>query len=428
MIDMGISRLIWFGSFVVVLFVSSFMIWSFMSPLRSAIIAAGEVSIESKRKTVQHLEGGIIKKIQVKEGDFVQQGQPVIILDDTDIKVKATQVENLLLNLIAKEARLIAERDNNQEVIPPKEFLLKENMLRTDILRSQIQVFKTRKMIYLARSQSLKNKIKQFKNEEETLNKIVEIEEKRLSLIKKDILSNQSLTEKGYASQSELLRLQRESAEIENAIIQNQINILRNKQKIEETTVNIKDIELNRMKEIVEELREIRKEKVNYEEEKVSIQHILDRTIVRSPISGMVMNLQVFTEEGVISAGQPLLDIVPMNELMIIEAKILPADIDQVRQGMPAQIILPALSMKKVKPLDGELLTISHDSLKDDHSGMSYYLAQIRLLGDLEQALQGYQLYAGMHAEVMLLGESITPIEYLIDPIKSSFNRAFREH
>ncbi len=140
------------------------------------------------------------------------------------------------------------------------------------------------------------------------------------------------------------------------------------------------------------------------------------------------MNLQVYTEEGVISPGQALLDIVPFDELMIVEAKISPSDIEQVRQGMPAQIILPALSMKKVKPLEGELMTVSRDSLKDQHSGMSYYLAQIKLLGDIDDALQGYRLYAGMNAEVMLLGEAITPIEYLLDPITSSFNRAFREH
>ncbi|KXF80020.1 HlyD family type I secretion periplasmic adaptor subunit [Enterovibrio coralii] len=424
----AVRRLSIIGFGFIALFFGTFGIWSVFSPLEGASIAPGIVTVDSQRKTVQHFEGGIIDKIQVAEGQIIEKGQPLIILDDTQARAQLTQLISKQRNAVAREARLIAERDDKDTIEFEASLLAQRDDPRVEeLLTNQQRIFEARRGFFTSQREIINKQLAQNKAELEGQEKRLVIEKRRLSIIGEEIEGNRQLAEKGYVSKTQVLRLEREETQILSTISQLQANASRLAQNVAENQAQLKEQELEHIKEIVEALRESREERYELDEQLAAAKDILERTTIVAPLSGTVLNLQVYSEEGVITPGQPLLDIVPVDEKMVIEARVNPADIDQVGNGMKAQIRLTALSMRAVKPLNGELLTVSADRLVDEQSGEAYYLARVQLTDKVSEVLDGVDLYPGMQAEVMLLTEPRTPIEYLTKPLTESLNRAFRE-
>lgn len=425
---LSIRRLVLFGFGVVAFFLGTFGVWAVFSPLEGASIAPGLVAVDSQRKTVQHLEGGIIQKLMVTEGASVEKGQPLIYLDQTQARTQVEQLQTRQRNAMAREARLIAERDSLDAINFPEALSsLRSSPKVEELLTNQERIFTARNEFYASQQEILDKQLAQSSAELEGQKQRLKIEKRRLSIIGEEISGNRQLAEKGYVSKTQLLRLEREEAQILSTISQLQANASRLEQNVAESRAQLKEQQLERIKDIVEALRESREARYELEEQIAAAEDVLKRTIISAPLSGTVLNLQVFSEEGVISPGQPLLDIVPTNENLVIEARVDPSDIDQVSAGMKAQIRLTALSMRNLKPLNGELLTVSADRLVDEQSGVAYYLARVQLQDNVASILNGIELYPGMQAEVMLLTEPRTPIEYLLKPLTQSFNRAFRE-
>ncbi|MEZ9522646.1 HlyD family type I secretion periplasmic adaptor subunit [Enterovibrio norvegicus] len=416
------------GFAVIALFFGTFGVWAVFSKLDGASIAPGIVTINSQRKTVQHLEGGIIARLTVAEGDTVEKGQTLIMLDDTQARSQLELLVNNKRNAQAREARLIAERDNVKGIVFPQSLLDDEDDPRVEeLLTNQHRIFVARRGFFESQKEIINKQLAQNEAELDGQSKRLTIERRRLSIIGEEIAGNRKLAEKGYVSKTQVLRLEREETQILSTISQIQSNATRLAQNVAESQAQLKEQELERIKEIVEGLRESRQESYELDQQIAAATDVLNRTKILAPLNGTVLNLQVFSEEGVISPGQELLDIVPNNERMVIEARVDPSDIDQVSAGMKAQIRLTALSMRSVKPLNGELLTVSADRLVDEQSGLAYYLARVELVDDVQEMLNGIVLYPGMQAEVMLLTEPRTPLNYLTKPLTESFNRAFRE-
>ncbi|WP_154124536.1 HlyD family type I secretion periplasmic adaptor subunit [Grimontia hollisae] len=424
----AIRRLVIIGFGAIALFLGTFGVWSVFSPLEGASIAPGVVTVDSQRKTVQHLEGGIIDKILVAEGEDVAKGDPLIYLDKTQASTQLEQLTTRQRNALAREARLITERDNKPDITFPDALLMeKDNPRVEELLVNQQRIFEARRDFFDSQTEIIDKQLAQNTAELDGQKKRLEIEKRRLSIIGEEIAGNRQLAEKGYVSKTQVLRLEREEAQILSTISQLQSNASRLQQNVAENLAQLKEQELERVREIVEGLRESRQERYELDDQIAAAKDILDRTTIKAPLSGTVLNLQVFSEEGVITPGQSLLDIVPSDESLVIEAKVDPSDIDQVRAGMKAQIRLTALSMRSVRPLEGELMTVSADRLVDEQSGLAYYLARVKLIDNINDILGGIELYPGMQAEVMLLTEPRTPIEYLLKPLTESLNRAFRE-
>ncbi|PML78464.1 HlyD family type I secretion periplasmic adaptor subunit [Enterovibrio norvegicus] len=416
------------GFAVIALFFGTFGVWAVFSKLDGASIAPGIVTINSQRKTVQHLEGGIIARLTVAEGDTVEKGQTLIMLDDTQARSQLELLVNNKRNAQAREARLIAERDNVKGIVFPQSLLDDEDDPRVEeLLTNQHRIFVARRGFFESQKEIINKQLAQNEAELDGQSKRLTIERRRLSIIGEEIAGNRKLAEKGYVSKTQVLRLEREETQILSTISQIQSNATRLAQNVAESQAQLKEQELERIKEIVEGLRESRQESYELDQQIAAATDVLNRTKILAPLNGTVLNLQVFSEEGVISPGQELLDIVPNNERMVIEARVDPSDIDQVSAGMKAQIRLTALSMRSVKPLNGELLTVSADRLVDEQSGLAYYLARVELVDNVQEMLNGIVLYPGMQAEVMLLTEPRTPLNYLTKPLTESFNRAFRE-
>lgn len=424
----GIRRLVVLGFTSIALFFGTFGVWATLSQLEGASIATGVITVNSQRKTVQHLEGGIIEKIAITEGEKVKKGQTLIELDDTQARSELEQLISRQRNAIARETRLIAERDNKKKMIFTEDLIAQRDDPRVkELLTNQQRIFEARRNYSASQKEIIHKQLAQNQAELDGQKKRLWIEKKNLINIKEEVESNRKLLDKGYVSKNQVLRLEREESQILSSLSQLRSNVNRIAQNVAENKAQLKEQELELIKEIVEGLRDSRQERYELEERIAAAKDVLDRTIISAPLAGTILNLKVFSKDGVISPGQTLLDIVPIGEQMLIEARVAPSDIDQVAQGMKAQIRLTALNMRNIKPIKGEILTISADRLIDEQTGEAYYLARVEFTEDIQKNRKEITLYPGMQAEVLLLTEARTPLEYLTKPLTESLNRAFRE-
>ncbi len=244
-----------------------------------------------------------------------------------------------------------------------------------------------------------------------------------MEFIEEEIASNQALVQKGFSGKSALLQLKRLAAEVRSTLSQLDRQSLTVSKRLDENQAKIEEIKLERLNEIVEELRNTKKELVSIREEYRSAKDIVARTDIVAPISGRVVNMQVFTEKGVIGSGETLLELVPQDDKLLVEARVSPQDIDLITPGQHAQVRLTALNARTLAPLDGTVLTISADKLSEQNQD-DFYLARIALS---QEDVAKHRLTSGMNAEVLILSEPRTPLSYLVKPLTESMNRAFRE-
>jgi len=256
----------------------------------------------------------------------------------------------------------------------------------------------------------------------------IESETTQLTLVEEELAGVQTLYDKGFARKPKVLQLQRRAAEIEGSRNLHQAQIARARQSIGETRMRASDLETTRLNQVVEELRKVQAELYDLNERVRAAEDVLARTDIRAPLAGTVVDLQVHTAGGVIAAGQPLLDIVPSVGRLVVEAKVNPRDIDVVRQGLEAQVRFTAFNQRHRAPAAARLTSISADLLTDEASGQSYYLARVELvIEDAAAAAELAALHPGMQAEVMIVTGARSALDYLLEPLMLSFNRAFRE-
>ena len=417
------------GCIIIVLFFGALGGWAALAPLESAAIAPGEVTIDTKRKTIQHLEGGIIGEILVRDGDVVTAGQVLIRLDEIQSRAELELLQGRYITASAVEARLIAERDGSKDIAFP-DWLL-DRLIEPEIIETvsgQVNIFTSRQESLTHQTLILRQRIAQFGEEITGLEGQIKAEDVQLKLIAEESDDVRKLVESGLARRPRLLALEREAAALEGRRSQNSAGIARAKQSISEADLRISELATAMINEVVQLLSETQAVLFDLTDRIRASEDKLARTEVRAPIGGIVVDLQVHTPGGVIAPGAPLLDIVPSDEPLVIEARIDPGDIDVVRTGLEAQVRLSAFNQRNITPIPGVVTYVSADRLNDERTGAVYYIARIKLEDkDVHEALQGAELQPGMQAEVMIATGARTTLEAIISPISSSFNRAFRE-
>jgi len=425
---MGVAPVMLAGAAIVFLFFGVFGGWAALAPLKSAALAPGTVIVENNRKTIKHLEGGIVGKIFVADGDVVSAGQTLIQLDDTQAQVMKERLRGRLLSGKALEARLLAERDKRDDIEFPETLTGDKSATDevVDALNGQRSIFQTRRDSLIAQQRIFNRQIAQLHEEITGLRGQISSENTQLSLLSLEMKDVQTLVDKGLAKRSRLLSLQRGKAEIEGSRSRNIAAIARAGQQISETELRLSELETQRLNEVVEELGQVQTEVFDLEERIRSSEDVLQRTDIRAPLDGTIVGLQVHTTGGVIAPGEPLMNLVPSGANMIVEAQIDPGDIDVVHADLPAQVRLTAFNQRNLAPLDGRVITISADRLTDERTGAPYFLAQIALVGDLSKET-AIALYPGMQAEVIIVTGERTMLEYIFRPIAQSLSRAFRE-
>ena len=419
---------IWVGIIGIIVFLGGFTLWAATAPLNSAVLAKGLITVESHRKTVQHLTGGIVNEILVEEGDRVHKGQVLLRLDITQSDAGLQMVRTQYNSMLAKEARLIAERDEMKKIVFPDELLAQKDKEKVkEALDGEIKLFQSRQKTEFGRVELLEQKIKQIKKEIAALDAQKKSETRQLELINKEVSSIQVLVDKGLERQSRLLALQRHAALIEGSLGQNSAYRARAEQSIQEAKLQIISMKDQMRTSVVRELNRVQSELASLAERVRSAQDIYEKNEIRSPVSGVVVGLKTHTVGGVIRGGMPLMDIVPENEKLIIEAKVKPTDIDLVHPGQNASLRFTAYNFKTTPLIDGEVTHVSADALTDPMTGALYYAAKVEVNQKSLQEFQNIEMYPGMPVDAMIVTGERTALEAILGPMWEILDGAFRE-
>jgi HlyD family type I secretion membrane fusion protein len=417
------------GLATIAIFFGAFGTWAAIAPVSSAAVAPGVVVVQSNRKTVQHLEGGIIKEILVKEGDHVKEGQVLVRLDDTQARSSLQLLQGRYWAARTLEARLIAERDGADVISFPEELRpVADDPIAGTMMATQVNLFNARREAMQGQIDILQQQIRQQNEQIEGLEAQQRSEQQQIVLIKEESASAEELFVKGLERKSRLLALKRAIHNLEGSRAGHIADIARIKQQIGEAELKILDLKNQRISEVLKELRDTQSELTETTERLSAARDVVARTEVRAPRDGIVVGLQVHTVGGVIPPGGSALEIVPQDEKLIIEAQVRPEDIESVHTGLRAEIRLVGSNPRDVPLLDGTVTYVSADRLSDPQGRFPpYYKANIEV--DPKSLAQEGQinLFPGMPAEVMIVTGERTPLEYFLQPITVGIERAVRE-
>lgn len=418
------------GLLVIAFFFGGLGVWSVYFPFQGAVIAPGVVNVSGERKMVQHLEGGIINKIFVKEGDDVTQGDVLIELKSSQVSSNVELLQGRLWTKEAEAARLQAEAGMKSSISWPE--TLKNLKGNPDIA----QILSTEKDIFVSRRSDLKGKIKLHHSQiSQTKNRIEGAKEELKSVaeiilnLEEDLTSKRPLLAEKYMGKNDILTLERSLSEYRGRKGKLKQDIAQFTQMIQEYKLRIVDMENQYRDAAVSKLGEVTDLIFDLKDQ---IKPMLDaqrRLEVRAPVSGVVLNMQVHSEDsGVIQPGMPLLEIVPRDLRMVIKAQVRPQDIISVKKGQPTKVQLAAFQRKAIPPIKGKVTYVSPDLMSEQTPGgeMSYYEVYVQV-DEVDLKAHNAYLSPGMPAACYITTESRTVISYLLDPLLENVDKAMRE-
>ncbi|MEO1040267.1 MAG: HlyD family type I secretion periplasmic adaptor subunit [Pseudomonadota bacterium] len=431
----AISRQAVMGAVILAVFLAIFFGWGATAPISGGATAPGRISPEGSRRIIQHLEGGIINEIAVRDGDRVAAGDTLIVLQGTQAQAGFDLLANQRLRNRARLARLRSEQAGYADPVFPDDLLraAETDPDAAELLDSQREQFRqrrdlheNRKAVYVQRAGQLRAEIAGL--EEQILN-----QNERLRLIESEIDAIRTLVEDGLAPRPRLLALQREQASIREQRAANRAAIARAGQSIGESEVQSLALDAQRLDEISNDLEEAQAELGDIAERLRASEDVLNRTEIIAPIAGAVVNLRFRTIGGVISPGEPILDLVPEDEALIIDARLSPVDVDLVTLGQAAAVHLSALPQSNLPRIEGEVVSISADALTDEATGEPYYNVRVRVDPDVLEEISArlgeepLRLTPGMPADVLIVTGERTVVDYLTEPLRDSLRNALRE-
>lgn len=424
--DRPIRRL---GYFLVILLVVFFGGWSFFAPLNSAALAPGSVTVEGYRKTVQHLEGGIVKAIHVRDGDTVSKGQVLIELEDTSSRAQLETLRGQLYGALAREARLVAERDGKPTVAYPAELQTADDPRALEAKRVQDQAFNVRKRSRQGEISILKEQRQQLRAKIDGIKAQKSSRSNLSNSLNKELVDMRAMLKEGYVEKPKVNELERRLAESEGDLGDFAANIATAQTQISEIDLKILQIDKEFLRGVIDELSKVQGELSELHEKTQWLGDTVTRTQIKAPESGMVLGLMVHNLGTVIAPGGRLLDIIPQQEKLIIEAQVSPIDIDKVHIGQQCEIRFSAFKSAKTPKVSGKLMTLSADRLVDEQNKTSYYLARVEVdkTGLEEMRQRGLILLPGMPAEVLINTGERTFFEYLMQPLSNIFARSLIE-
>jgi HlyD family type I secretion membrane fusion protein len=418
--------LLW-GAAVVMVFLGGLGVWGATAPLSSAALAPGVVAVDSKRKTVQHLEGGIVSRILVREGERVVRNQPLVRLDTTQAEASWSVASGQLRSELALQARLVAERDGAERIAVPPELERLPADVRDPLVDAQRGIFEARRVALGGQRQILTEQVGQLRSEIAGLRAQERSARDQLALIAQEVADVRSLVDQGLEVMPRLRSLQRQQAELTGRLGQYGSDIARAEQKIGETRLQMIDLENQRDEEVVGELRDVGRNIAELREQVRAAEDVLRRRDILAPVDGSVVNLATVTPGGVVGPGAALMEIVPEHDRLAIAARLRPADIDDVRAGLPAEVRLTAFKAWATPTLEGEVAYVSADSLTDSETGEAYYDLRIEVDEGEVQRVDEVMLYPGMPVQTIVAIGDRPFLEYLVQPVLDSLSRAFRE-
>ena len=400
--------------------------WSAFAKLDSAVVASGVVAVESNRKTVQHLEGGIIKEILVREGQRVKQGDILFRIDSTQAQANFDLQHNQLYAALAQEARLVAEREGTTEVTFPEELQeVRVHQTAARVLADQIKEFHERRASLSGQMDLLEAKIGQYKIEIEGLIVQQKATETQLRWIVEELADLRSLLDRNLVQKSRVLALEREKSRLEGVIGRSTADQAKAQNGIGEAQLQIRQLRQKFLEEVSGQILEARQKIADLREKVRVAKDVFRRVVIAAPVPGTVQNLKFFTVGGVIKAGEPLVEIVPERDRFIVQAHVSPHDTESLIPGMRAEIRFTAFRTNVLPLIMGHVESVSRDRLIDEATRQPYFLTQI-IVEDVPHEVRE-RLVAGMPADVLLPTGERTVLDYLVRPLKDRINSALRE-
>jgi HlyD family type I secretion membrane fusion protein len=401
--------------------------WGYVAPLSSAAIAEGSLQVQAQRQSVAHPYGGVISRLLVTEGQFVQRGQPLIELDGTESQAKLDIAKAEVVTLITRQARLFCERDNGGPACLEKlraEARSSEGMDETVANESAVMLarahqYEAEKGMLVSKVAQLREKISGLEAQKEGLSK------QNASLLE-ELEGARKLAASGFTPKTRILELERAAAGMLADIGSRTADIATATQETGEAELAIAKLDRQRINEIVDQIRTTQSSLAEALPKFKAAQDVAKRTLIRSPVSGSIVDLSVFTEGGVVQAGQKLMDIVPADNPIIVEARLPLSEINGIKTGAAANIWLTGVPRNERPQLRGEIISVSADKITDPRSGLSYFAIRTRINPE-DLSKSTVSLQPGMPAEVVVTNGSRTLIGYLLGPLLDEVGHAFRE-
>ncbi|MCR9257299.1 MAG: HlyD family type I secretion periplasmic adaptor subunit [Alphaproteobacteria bacterium] len=417
------------GGFVVLLLaLGGFGIWAALTDLSSAAIAIGNVAVEGNRKTVQHLEGGIIDEILAQEGARVEAGDILIRLDATRARADLGVVESRYIAALVRLARLEAESVAAEQVDLPAQILdLTDRPQVIDLIDRELDLFEARRSALAGQIEILEQRLGQLSEQRQGLLAERAARVEQIRLIQEELVGLRELNEKGFAPKTRVLALERAAAELQGELGSFESQIATIDERRGETRLQVIQLRNDVQEQVATNLREVQDQVFDLEERLVALRDIVRRTEVVAPQTGTVLGLKVFTQGAVIRPGDPLLDIVPDDQPLVIQAQIEPQDADVVFPGLQAEVRFSALNQRTTPIVFGEVKRISADAFTDQNTGRSFYRAKVEVRESEMAKLAEFTLTPGMPAEVIIKTGNRTALDYFVKPLTDRLVRAFRE-
>lgn len=410
----------------VLFFVGGFYLASSVE-ISSAVIASGKAVVRGNPKSIQHLDGGIVAEIHVTNGDLVKKGQPLIAIDDTLLNANMDIYQSRLSDALALRDRLLAEQLGSPNILFTSSDPLISGLDRKATVQGQKAIFRTRHAVRDARKERLREKIRQFENQKNGTNFLINSKVEQLRLTKQEIKAIKILVRKKLSRKSQMLGLQRTQSEIAGQIGENKSELARMNNSIRDAELELISIDHQVSEEASESLRDVNNKIGELVQQALTTQIQKSRTRVLAPISGFVHELQVFIEGAIIPSGGTILQIIPSNDGLVFETKVAPISIDQVFLGQDVRVTFPGLAGKNTPEAPGKVTFVSADIVEDQRTGNNYYKVIINITTEELEKITDVTLVPGMPIEAFLQTGERTILSYLTKPMMQHFEKMFRE-
>jgi len=416
------------GGLTLLVLVGGFGTWSVKAQINGAVISTGQIEVDRNRQVVQHPDGGVVEEIAVDEGDSVQAGDLLLRLDATVLQSELAVVEGQLFEILARRARLEAERDNGSELQFSNVLLEARSPDVEALLSGQQRLFEARVETNLSAVEQLTQQRAQIASQLAGIAAQQAALSTQRDLIAQELADQQTLLDRGLSQASRVLALQREEASLLGAAGELTAQGAQAAERMTEIDLQILGLSSSRREEAITRLRDLQFNELELSERRRTLRRQLDRLDIRAPVSGIVYGLQVFAPQSVIRPADPVLFLIPQDRPLVIATQVQVVDVDQIFVGQDVTLRFPAFDQRRTPELQGKVTLISADAFQNETSGQSYYRAEVQLAdGQLARLPADMTLIPGMPVEAFVRTADRSPLDFLIKPLSDYFAKAFRE-
>jgi HlyD family type I secretion membrane fusion protein len=428
------SREIRAGAAVAIAFFVLFLGWAALVPLDAGVNAPGTIAVSGNTQTVQHKEGGVVTAINVREGQHVHAGEVLVELAAPDLKASERALTSDYLTLLAQRARLLAERTGQRDFAPPPEFANlsgDDRVIASQVLAMQRSEMHARTGSVSAQQSVLGQRASELVQQQSgyTSQRASLIEQQRL--IGEELAGLKSIAEKGFASINRVRELEREQAELKGRQASMEAEFARAGEGIGETHMQSLSVSRDRLQQVESDLKDTQAKLSETLPKLVATREQLQHSLVRAPVTGQVVGLQLFTIGGVVAPGQKLMDIVPDGRELVIQAQLKPTDADDAFPGQKAQIRFLSIHNRSLPLFTGKVRTVSADSFTDEKTGRTYFKTEIVVpqseLNKVRSVLGNGELRPGLPVDAVLAVRKRTALDYLLEPLTGALWRSGHE-